>query len=90
MSVRTVTLTVDAYAALAAAKQDGESFSAVVRRLTGSNLRLSDFAGAWKGVPPSKLRAVHRYLDLMDRQSERDLAALSVRRRRRARGQPRQ
>lgn len=46
MTVRTVNLSHDAYAALTSAKKEGESFSDVVRRLTGTHRSLMEFAGA--------------------------------------------
>ncbi len=89
MSVRTVTLTVEAYKALAAAKEEGESFSSVVRRLTGSQVRLSDFAGAWKGAPKSQVAAFRRYIERANALSVSDLKALVSRPGGRKRGKPR-
>lgn len=40
MATRTIGLSEDAYQRLAAVKQEGESFSDVVRRLTGASLLL--------------------------------------------------
>ena len=37
MAVKTITITEDAYSSLAALKETGESFSDVVRRLTGKH-----------------------------------------------------
>ncbi len=67
MAVRTVTLSEDAYLALAAMKRKGESFSDVVRRLAGGNRSLLEFAGAWKDVPKEKMR---RYLAFLERSDE--------------------
>jgi predicted CopG family antitoxin len=77
MPVKTVTLTVDAYDALASAKLEGESFSEVVRRLVGPRVRLSDYAGAWKGVPPRTLKEVRSYLALSDEKSKAKLRGLA-------------
>ncbi len=82
MPVKTVTLTVDAYNALAAAKEEGESFSAVVRKLTGSHVRLTDFAGAWKDAPRSEMKRFRRFLKQSDEASRRDLESLLRDRRR--------
>lgn len=84
MAVKTVTLTVDAYKALAAARGEGESFSEVVQRLAGSRIRLSDFAGAWKGAPPERIREVRRFLKASDRISRKELARLGRRKRSRS------
>jgi len=69
MSVRTVTLSKDAYDALASLKVEGESFSEVVRRLTGSRTLLSAFAGAWDGVPKSEIDEIRKYIRNSDRLS---------------------
>ena len=60
MSGKTVTLSEDAYKALAALKKKGESFSDVVRRLALSNRSLLEFAGDWKDVPRDKDGALSR------------------------------
>lgn len=77
MTVKTVTLTQDAYTALASLKTEGESFSEVVRRLTGSQVQLSAYAGAWKGAPAAKLRDVRAFLRDSDRLSRRKLRRLA-------------
>jgi predicted CopG family antitoxin len=76
MSVKTVTLAEEAYQSLAAAKREGESFSQVVRRLTGSNVRLSDFVGAWKGAPKRELARIRRFLHASDELSKMQLESL--------------
>jgi predicted CopG family antitoxin len=67
MAVKTVTLTEDAYVALAGLKRDGESFSDVVRRLTRGSKSLLEFAGAWKDVPREKMK---RFLDFIAKSDE--------------------
>jgi predicted CopG family antitoxin len=62
MSVKTVTLSADAYEALAALKREGESFSEVVRRLTKKNHSLLEFAGAWKRVPAATMKEIEDFL----------------------------
>ncbi len=76
MAVKTVTLTQDAYDSLAALKEEGESFSEVVRRLTGSQVLLSAYAGAWKGADPRKIARVRRFLADSDRLSQQKLERL--------------
>jgi predicted CopG family antitoxin len=78
VSVKTVTLSTDAYDALAALKREGESFSQVVRRLTGSQIMLSAFAGAWKGAPKARLEQFRSELRRMDRLSKAKLRKLSL------------
>ena len=73
MPVRTVTLSEDAYAALAALKREGDSFSDVVRRLARGNRSLLDFAGAWKDVPKGKLRRYLAFLEASDKLSREKL-----------------
>ena len=62
MTVKTVTLSADAYEALAALKKEGESFSDVVRRLTKKNRSLLEFAGAWKNVPAETMKEIEDFL----------------------------
>lgn len=77
MAGKTVTLSRDAYDALASLKAEGESFSEVVRRLTGSRAPLSMFAGAWKGAPASEVKSVRQFLSESDRLSQQKLRRLS-------------
>ena len=77
VSVKTVTLTKDAYDALASLKGEGESFSEVVRRLTGSRILLSAFAGAWRGAPASEVEGVRNFLQEADRLSRTKLRRVS-------------
>jgi predicted CopG family antitoxin len=51
MDTKTVALDQEAYALLRRAKQDGKSFSDVVKRLAGKGRKMMDFAGAWSDVP---------------------------------------
>ena len=69
MPVKTVTLSEDAYVALAALKKDGESFSDVVRRLARGSRSLLEFAGDWKDFPEDKMTAYLSFLDAGDRLS---------------------
>lgn len=66
MPVKTVTLSEDAYTALAALKKEGESFSDVVRRLSKRSRSLVEFAGAWKNVPKAKMRKYTAFLETSD------------------------
>ncbi len=75
--MKTVTLTKDAYDALAALKSEGESFSEVVRRLTGSQVLLSSFAGAWIGAPEHAIQEVRGFLRKSDRLSREKLRRLA-------------
>lgn len=77
MTVKTVTLAEDAYAALASLKVEGESFSEVVRRLVGSRTLLTAFAGAWKGAPKSDLEEIREFLRESDRLSKRKVRHLA-------------
>ncbi len=62
MAVKTVTLSADAYQALAALKRPGESFSDVVRRITRKSRSLLEFAGAWKDVPEKTMKEIESFL----------------------------
>jgi predicted CopG family antitoxin len=48
MATKTITVTEDAYEAMARRKREGESFSGLFLRLTGRGSNISDFLGAWK------------------------------------------
>jgi predicted CopG family antitoxin len=48
LSVKTITVTEEAYKMLAKEKKEGESFSDVIKRLTKERGKLSDSLGAWK------------------------------------------
>jgi len=48
MAAKTVALDHEAYALLAKAKRQGETFSDVVKRTVRPRRPLTDFAGAWK------------------------------------------
>ena len=69
MSVKTVTLSEDAYLALAALKKAGESFSDVVRRLARGSASLLEFAGDWKAVPGDKINEYLAFLEASDEMS---------------------
>jgi len=79
MPVKTVTLSADAYTALAALKREGESFSDVVRRLARGNRSLLEFAGAWKDVPKKKMERFLAFLEASDELSKEKLARIAGR-----------
>ncbi len=80
MSVKTVTLSEDAYLALAARKRQGESFSEVVRRLTRSERSLKEYVGGWKDVPSTKLARFEGWMEHSDRASRTEMQRLGRRR----------
>ncbi len=73
MTAKTMALSQEAYDALVALKADGESFSEVVLRLTGAHVRLSAYAGAWKGADPRKIARFRKFLADSDRLSSQKL-----------------
>jgi predicted CopG family antitoxin len=73
MPVETVTLSEDAYAALAALKRKGESFSDVVLRLARGSRSLLEFAGDWKDYPEEKMAAYLSFVKAGDRLSKAKL-----------------
>lgn len=80
MSVKTVTLSEDAYNSLAARKREGESFSEVVRRLTRTDRSLREFAGLWNDVPREKFEAFNDWLERSDRASRSEMLRLGRKR----------
>ena len=50
MGTKTITIMEDAYEILLRKKHSGESFSEVIRRMTGVKRDIMDFAGAWKNI----------------------------------------
>src|SRR5437899_3391201 len=62
MTVKTITLSEDAYVALAQVKKEGESFSDVVLRLARGRRSLLEFAGDWKDFPEEKMTAYLAFL----------------------------
>lgn len=57
MGSKTISLSDEAYAKLKAEKKSGESFSDVVKRLTGRK-SLLEFAGTWRDASEEKIEAV--------------------------------
>lgn len=55
MSVKTITITEDAYARLSTQKMPGESFSKVIKRITGTN-SLMEIAGILSDKEADELR----------------------------------
>ncbi len=55
MATKTLTITEDAYDRLGALKENNESFSEVIRRLT-SKVRLTDFAGILTNEESTKVK----------------------------------
>ncbi|VVB80834.1 Putative antitoxin [uncultured archaeon] len=71
MSVKTITITEDAYTSLATLKEPGESFSDVVRRLSGKS-SLLELAGILSRTEASELRkAVRKSRREIDKRVER-------------------
>ena len=73
VAVKTVTLSEDAYNALVAIKEEGESFSEVIRRLTRGRRSLFDFAGDWKDFAEDQMSSYRSFLKAGDRLSKAKL-----------------
>ena len=82
MSVKTVTLSEDAYAALASLKREGDSFSDVVRRLARKSRSLLEFAGDWKDVPVDTMNEFTAFLEAGDTLSREKLGRIARHKRR--------
>lgn len=79
MAVKTITVTEDAYAALAALKREGESFSDVIRRVSRGTRSLLEFAGDWKDVPRREMREYLAFLQKSDELSRAHLRRIARR-----------
>mgnify|MGYP001773242302 CR=1 FL=1 len=55
VGVKTITISSEAYEALARVKKPGESFSDVILRLVRKSRSLMDLAGTWSGVNEEEL-----------------------------------
>jgi len=62
METKTIALDREAYDALRRHKKKGESFSDVVRRLTGRTRPLTELAGLWKDMPPEDSQKIREFL----------------------------
>ncbi len=76
MSVKTVTLSEDAYLVLASRKREGESFSEVVRRLVRSEHSLREFVGGWSDAPTAKYARFEAWVEQSDRRSRSEMRRL--------------
>ncbi len=77
MGVKTITVSEDAYEALAALKREGESFSDVVRRLARTSRSLLEFAGDWESVSDEAMRDYLEFLRASDELSKVRLGRLT-------------
>lgn len=60
VAAKTIAVDPEAYAMLARAKRQGETFSDVVKRTLKPRRPLTDFAGAWKDMPPEELSRIQK------------------------------
>ena len=73
VAVKTITLSEDAHNALVAIKEEGESLSEVIRRLTRGRRSLLDFAGGWKDFAEDQMSSYRSFLKAGDRLSKAKL-----------------
>lgn len=81
MASRTISLDEVAYTRLRRQKRGGESFSDVVKRLTGKRSPM-EFAGAWADVPDEEIDRMKRALKASRRLGDRKFRAKLARWRR--------
>jgi len=73
MATKTITIMEDAYKILLNRKHKNESFSGVIRRITGEKKDIMRFAGAWKHLKEDEVKDMEKRIDLIRRRSTRDL-----------------
>ena len=76
MAVKTITVTKEAYEALASDKGKGESFSEVILRThkkKGSWEAVSKFIGAWEHVPEKVVEDIKKDIENMRKRSAKRL-----------------
>jgi predicted CopG family antitoxin len=71
MAPKTIALDQEAYDLLWRQKEQGESFSDVIKRLARKRRSFLDFAGAWKDIPKADLDRIRDFLRI-GRQLERE------------------
>ena len=62
MEIKTIALDREAYDTLPRHKRKGETFSDVVKRLSGRPRPLTDLAGLWKDMPPGDVLKIEGFL----------------------------
>jgi predicted CopG family antitoxin len=79
MAQKTIALDHEAYDLLRRQKEEGESFSDVVKRIARKRRSFLDFAGAWKDVPKRDLDRIREFLR-RGRELERERTVDRIRR----------
>ena len=73
MAVKTITVTEEAYKALASDKNKEESFSQLILRTHGKKGDISKFIGAWSHIPDKVIDAMKKDIERMRKSSGRRL-----------------
>lgn len=73
MATKTITITEDAYKALASDKKKDESFSEVILRTHKKKGDISRFIGAWKHIPDKEIKAMHKDIEDLRKSSGKRL-----------------
>ena len=73
MATKTITITEDAYESLASDKNEGESFSEVILRTHKKKGDISRFIGAWKHIPNTEIKAMHKDIEDLRKNSGKRL-----------------
>ncbi len=67
MVVKTITITEDAYEALKMQKQADESFSEVIKRITGRKLKIRDIIGILNHTPEEHKKLQERMREIREK-----------------------
>ena len=73
MATKTITIMEDAYKILLNVKHNNESFSEVIRRITGEKKDIMRFAGAWKHLKEDEIRDMEKRINSVRRKSTMEL-----------------
>ena len=73
MATKTITIMEDAYKLLSNRKHKNESFSDVIRRMTGEKNDVMKFAGAWSHLSDEEVDSMKKTIDAIRKKSTEEI-----------------